>query len=104
MAKMCEMFRAVHDVERFTWNSKDKTLVSELSDIGFQAFERVYPDACDCGLTIVNSDKGTSAVFYLSKEDRDKEGDLRFYELLPTPESIRKYPKLQGVKVILFND
>lgn len=104
MAKMCEMFRAVYDVKCFTWNYKDKTLVSELSDIGFQTFERVYPDACDCGLTIVNPDRGTKSVFYLAKEDRDKEGDLRFYELLPTPESVREHPKLKGVKVILFND
>lgn len=65
-------------------------------------FHRIYPDACDEGITIVG--KSHEVDFVMSRVDRDEEGDLRFYELVPTRESLRKVPEAAGTKVILFND
>jgi hypothetical protein len=78
-------------------------LIAEMSDLGSHPFRRIYPDAIDLGLTIL-SPTGQEVDFYISREDKDNEGELRYYELEPTPESLRKVPYAQNVKVILFND
>lgn len=103
MANLCTNIRP-ESTERFTWNGKTKTFSAFLSDLEFTGFDRIYPDACDVGLSLCNPNTKAEVVFYLSKEDRDAEGDLRFYELLPISESVKKHPGVTGVKVVLFND
>jgi hypothetical protein len=39
-------------------------------------FGRVYPDACDVGLTVISSKTGREIVFVVERTDRDDEGEV----------------------------
>ncbi len=82
-----------------------RKLVAELSDLGpitFNPFHQVYPDSADEGLKVVGFKQ--DADFVVNHVERDREGDLKFYKLIPTRESIRKVPALKNFEMILFND
>lgn len=78
-------------------------LVAEMSDLGpgFR-FGRVWDDACDEGLTVVSVRTGRQVVFAVEHEERDREGELLFIDLLPADRRVqREFPSL---RVRLFND
>ena len=91
-------------IQQFSYFKDNRHLCAEISDLGpgFE-FGQVYDDACDVGLTVIDG-YGKEGVFYVEKEQRDDEGELQEYILLPTPETIRRIPKLKGVAIVLFND
>lgn len=93
-----------HSSDKFTVNTTDKTMVTEASDLGRFAFGHVFGDSCDEGLTIVSKNTGSEATFYISRVDEDVDNDVRFWELIPTPDTTRKIPALKGWKVLVFND
>ncbi len=88
--------------ERFTWSNKE--FFAEISSLGVRGFERIYPDACDVGLSIRSERTGEEVWFYLETEHRDREGDVTHWTLKPTNEAVRKNPGLKGVKMTVFND
>lgn len=93
---------------RFTWIASEKTFATEASDIealfGMRNFYgclgRVYDDACGVGLTIISERTGRTMVFALEKEERNGEGELLYWELLPANLRERK----TGIKIHVFND
>jgi hypothetical protein len=98
----------VFPIERFIVVKKTNVieLVAELSDLSAvheNPFHRVYPDACDEGLTIIGK-TGQEVTYAINRRQVDREGDLQFIELIPTRESIRKVPASRATKIILFND
>lgn len=89
----------------FTHNPKAKTLVAELSDIYVKEFQRLYDDATDVGLAIRNPKTGNVTHWVVSNEIRDNvENELLGYKLVPTPESIRAQPIMNGYTMTILND
>lgn len=94
--------------KKFNYNVKDKQFVAELSDLEDSnkelAWERVYTDACDLGLTIVSENTGKYVTFVINESKYDDEGDLLYYVLGPTAKSMKEVPECKGLSMILFND
>lgn len=71
-------------------------------------WSRMYPDACDVGIILVNARTGHEAKYVMSykRHERGAGEDAEITEFVcePLPETLRKYPQLRGTKVILFND
>ena len=84
---------------RFTWDAPSRAFVAELSDLGPNPLERIFPDACDVGLAI--SGVVRDVRFYVDEERRDVDGNLESIVLRPVSADERYAP---GVRVILFND
>lgn len=94
---------AVVNIKLFTYSPEDKSYCAEMSDLGGAGFRPLYDDAADVGITVVI---GTAETRWgLSHIERDeREGELLGWVLLPTPETLRTHPQLQGYKMRLFND
>lgn len=67
-------------------------------------FGRVYDDACDEGLKIRSERSGVMATFVVARTECDSEGDLRYWLLLPSTETLRRQPQLRGWTVVVYND
>jgi hypothetical protein len=99
---------ATYSSDKFIWNSQTKQLTTFASDLGSlqsgaPEFHRLYSDACDVGIDIVSAKTGTIATFYLGEAEY-RDGDLQFWPLFPTSETLKKQPQLAGSKVVIFND
>jgi hypothetical protein len=95
-------------IEKFSVvrNATSRELVAEMSDfgpLGTEIFHRIYPDACDEGITVVGK-TGIQADYYIAHEVKDGEGDLLRIILEPTRESIRRHPRVANTRVVLLND
>lgn len=77
---------------QFSYRPADRTFIGEIS--ATNGFGRVYPDACDEGLTMVSHRTGTEKVFVVVNEERDREGDLTKWTLRSR----------DGFTLVLFND
>lgn len=82
---------------KFTWDSKSKTYVAEMSDLGkgFQ-FDRVFDDAVDVGLTLMG--EKMDVVFTVDAVEV-KDGDILFWTLVPASLSLRPVASMT-----IFND
>lgn len=81
-------------------------LVADLSELQFCAstssiFHQVYKDTCDMGIGIIG--KKDEVEFVVDHVER-RDGDLLFYHLVPTAESLQKVPAAKNIEVVLFND
>ena len=94
--------------QSFDYDHISRTFFADISDLAApltsRVFEQIYPDACDLGITMVSHKTATEAKFVVQQEDRDGEGDLLAWTLVPTAETLRKLPHLEGVQVKIFND
>lgn len=88
----------------FHYIKDKKTLVAEMSDFGGAQFHQVYPDSCDEGLTLVSHVTGKEVDYVVNHTEKDKEGEIQFWELIPTKPSIRRVPAAKGTKIKIFND
>lgn len=78
-------------------------LVAEISELGLREFERIYPDACDEGVTVAGNRHEIAIAFYV--EDADMNGDeIGGWRLRPTPESVRRVPEVRDVRMLIIND
>jgi hypothetical protein len=66
---------------RFAWNADTRTYAIDMSDIG--GFGRVFDDACDEGLTLIERHGLREVVCIASAPVKDKEGDIQYWELKP---------------------
>jgi dipeptidyl aminopeptidase/acylaminoacyl peptidase len=96
-----------HSDKQFTYSNKDKTLVSEASDLDNRHLERIYDDACDVGFAVKSDKTDSVVVFVMSSpiyhgagEDREISG----WEYEPANFSIRQHPECRGMKAVIFND
>ena len=70
-------------VTDFTWYAEDRQFVAEISSIGGR-FGRVWGDSCDVGLTLISRYPGRAGiVFVVNHEERDREGDTMWWDLVP---------------------
>lgn len=91
--------------EGLSHSAQKALLIGEASDIGFRGLERLYDDACDVGLALVNPRTGNTTRWYLQQEIRcARENELLGWMLRPTPETVQKQPELKGYQFNLVND
>lgn len=91
--------------KQFSYNRDGKALIAEISDFGPDfRFEQIYNDSCDEGLQMVSEKSGRVAKFAVNGVDKDHEGDLTAWNLIPTRETLRAIPELRGVSMKIFND
>ena len=74
------------------------TFIGELSELPGFTLHRVYDDACDVGFSVVSEKTGKSAVFALTNQDTDGDGDLTALHFKCVT------PGLQNLKAVIFND
>lgn len=87
---------------RFSYDPKDRTFSAERSDLNVSTtFGRIYDDAADLGFAMRSSRTGRVVLFALTREERDADGDARFWEFEPIPEHA---PHAGDTRVIVFND
>ena len=85
---------------RLLWLADKHQYVAEMSEIG--GFGRVYDDACDEGFTIVSRYDGKQAVFAVNHEERDSDGDVQWWDLIPAGPS--RFASAYPFTVRIFND
>jgi hypothetical protein len=101
---MSELFHNTLSTDQFTYNKERREYVSEISDFGPSfRFDRIYDDAADRGFTL-QSRTGKVANFYVDDVKKDNDGDIMYWTLLPTDETVRRNPNLKGVKITIIND
>jgi len=96
-----------HSTKRFTFSSKTRTFVAELSDFGsVSPFRQIFQDSCDLGLTLHSHITGKELDFVINRTERNEEDNSVVAEhLVLTPASARTIPAhLRDLKVVLFND
>ena len=94
---------------KFHWTPADGLFSQELSSLGVKptqnAFHRLYPDACDEGITLVSEVTNKEATYYVDSVDTDSSHeDIYGWNLLPTPETIKQLPHLKNTKILIIND
>ena len=93
---------------QFDWDSAERSFSAEASMLTrggrVPLFQRIYQDACDEGLEMVSAKTGSVAKFAVNETKYDGEGDLLYWKLVPTVETKRKMPELDGVTVTIYND
>jgi len=91
---------------KFSYNAAEKLFVTEASDlgpVGTHYFHQIYPDAADIGLILTSHRTGHEATFYLDHTET-QEGEIKWWNLKPTTETVRKVPTLAGATLRIFND
>ena len=78
-------------------------LVAEASTLGVRNFEKLYNNAADVGLALINPRTGNVTRWYVAKVKRSGD-DIAGWVLKPTPESIRRQPELYDYQFELIND
>lgn len=91
----------------FHWTPEDGLFSQELSSLcrnpQTNIFEQIYPDACDQGIRLRSEVTGKVATYYVDCTDT-YEGEVQGWNLLPTPETCRKIPRLRNTKILIIND
>jgi hypothetical protein len=87
--------------ELLTYDKKTKTFIGEASDFpNVSSFHRIYPDACDVGVTLISHKTGKEADFVLNEQ---LTGNGK-WEFEVSHISAKKHPSLHGAKLIIIND
>jgi hypothetical protein len=89
---------------QFTYTRKNKTLVSEASDMGNRHLQQIYDDACDVGFAVKSETTGNVVTYYMANVMKNSEDEVMGWEYHPTAESIRQIPECVDTKAIVFND
>lgn len=94
---------------QFHWSPDSGLFSQELSSLNVKPtqspFHQIYPDACDEGITLISEVTGKEATYYVDTIDKDgSDEDTYGWNLLPTPETIKKLPQLKNSRVLLIND
>lgn len=98
----------IYSSSKFTCSRDSREFVCESSDLcalrDGPFYGRIYDDAADIGLGILSELSGNIAVFYLRDVEKDSDGDIKFWKLFATEETVRDIPNLMNYTVIVFND
>jgi hypothetical protein len=65
----------------FMWNAEDRTYFIDMSQLG--GFGRVYDDACDEGLTLVERHGLREVVCVVEDQKMDRDNDITMWVLKP---------------------
>jgi hypothetical protein len=95
----------VHLASRFTVVRNEKKLIVDITDLNRPTMGRLYDDACDIGFAI-RSERGNLVHFYKGEEVSESadENEIDYWICYPCAEDVRRFPGLEGWKVILVND
>lgn len=93
-------------LSKFSHNIEDKTFSADISDLGPEPFEQIYPDACDTGLVLTASHSGLESRWFIDSTGFKLADDhaVGAWVFKPTPETLRKLPVLNGYTAMVFND
>ena len=98
-----------------TYNIKKLNFECSIKRIGFDASDlgippgvlphgRLYDDACDEGVKLINvQGTNTETVWHFVRDDVVR-GEVMGWHYAPTPETVRKHPKLDGWTLLIAND
>lgn len=93
-----------HDLQDFSWNKEDRTLVAEVSTLSCgrsrATTAQVYDDACDVGFVIESHHTDRRITFAQSNTDRNADGEIMGWWFKPCE---RKDAAL-GIRVLIIND
>ena len=89
--------------KQFNVYPDEKKFVAEASQLG-RFLERIYPDACDLGFVLESARTGKESKWYVNVTQTNDDGDVELWDCRPTRETLRKFPQLDGWKVVIFND
>jgi hypothetical protein len=87
--------------EQFTWDPADRMFTAEASDLGLRGFDRVYPDACDEGLTLISRYAGRPEVIFVVQHEERRDGDTLWWDLAAADTPPGGFPQFT---VRIFND
>ena len=90
-------------IKHFTHNAESKHLVAEISDLGCNAFQRLFDDACDEGLSVYNARTGSTTIWAI-ESTHCVEREITEWILRPLAESCREHPGVQNYVMHIAND
>lgn len=93
---------------KFYYDADTLTYSAEVSELGPVIFETL-PLGDGNGIRIHFEDTGKTALFMVNHVDRNEDGDIMSWRLVPTPETVRELflplgTKYVTTKVVIFND
>jgi hypothetical protein len=96
-------------INLFIHDKDGKKFIIEASDFGpnFNIFQRIYDDAVDVGFTVVNPDTDHVILLILAREMvsvMEMSTEIDGWEFEPSFDDVRKNPRLEGYKFLVFND
>ena len=101
------MDTAIFSSKLFDYDRDHHTFTAEVSMLSHsnhgRAFGRIFVDSADEGLVMISADSGKEAKFFVEEIVRDREQDVISWKLLPTTETCREIPRLNGSQVVVFN-
>ena len=93
--------------KQFTYNKKDNKFIAEVSDLETKGQNVFSPNGTGGqGLTLVSQWTGEESVWDVTSCDRsnDEDYELTAWNLRPTRESQKIFPKLRTATMVIFND
>lgn len=95
------------DAHRFTTKWGAKVIFADASDLGFRAGQvpggRLYDDACDEGITVINHRNGMHTHWFRS-DDIVIGDEVQGWTYKISPETVAKVPHMKGWEVHILND
>lgn len=88
----------------FMFDQSSRILSADVTDLPPTAFFQVYPDSIDQGIAVSSHHTGEEVTFVVNYVHNDREGELLYWDLIPTDACLRRNPRLNGLTVRLYND
>lgn len=105
MAVICHVEHSTH---AFSYHSDTKMLVAEVSTLTNgrkkEVFGQVYDDACDEGFVLVSHHTGKEITFAVDSVDKDSEGDVAGWRLIPINRKTGHRDTSVQFTVLVIND
>lgn len=91
--------------DQFSYDASTSVFSAEMSDFGQNTrFSRLYIDACDEGIWLTSSRTGKTIRFYLDCVNRDNDGDVTHWSLLPVEQDVQYNLAASACSIKIFND
>lgn len=87
----------------FMFHKDTNSFSAEISEVP-TVLRQLWSTSMDLGFRMRSDKTGEIAFFTLKDCKRDSEGDLVEFVFEPTDDSVRRSPRLAGVKVHVYND
>ncbi len=104
---MTELAVPLYDASNFLMHAETKTYSADISELtrGNRApfTAPLYDDAIDEGFGVLVRDRPRPLRFFIQDVER-KDGDILWWTLQPTPETLQTSPNLKGWSIQVFND
>ena len=88
----------------FSYDKADMTFSAEASDLVGGSSDPLFHSTPTNPRGLTVHGLNVAVEYVLSKTDRDEEGDIRFWELVPTQDSLNRVRACHGTRVVVFND